>query len=302
MKQHNFLMKTLLHSTLVASLFMASCRGNDDAGQGEDIGSGNSSTAQTSTKIPENQIVFVEGGSFLMGSVKGSKEDIAGNNSRNDDKPQHKVTLNNFKITKYEITFTQFAQFLTEKGNQTENGRKWYSPDNANFSDFDIKGNVYTPKKGLEKRPVRFITWEAARAFATWAGGRLPTEAEWEYAAKGGKKSKGYIYSGSDNINDVAWYVGNSGGRIHDVGEKKANELGLYDMSGNVWEWTADWYAAYTKEDKVNPKGGTKVTMKVRRGASAFCPIERPRSVNRSTSTKGPVRHNMGLRVVFDVK
>lgn len=257
--------------------------------------------APTSSKIPENQIVLVQGGTFNMGTTPGSKEDRVGNGSGNA-KPQHKVTLSNYKITKFEITFKQFAQFLTEKGNQIENGRKWYSPDNANFSDFDVNGTTFTPKRGLENRPVRFVSWEGAKAFASWAGGRLPTEAEWEYAAKGGRNSKGYIYSGSDNINDVAWYVGNSGGRMHDVGEKKANELGLYDMSGNVWEWTADWYAPYTKEGKVNPKGGTKATMRVRRGASAFCEIDRPKSIYRSTSTKGPVRHNMGFRVAFDVK
>lgn len=298
--KHKNQLKFLLVPALATILSLTNCSRNDSP---EDLTSGSGTTPQkpkpsnptqpTAHKINPNEIVFVQGGDFLMGSANGSKEDI-GNGS---EKPQHKVTLSNYKITKFEITNEQFAKFLTEKGNQTESGHKWYQG-----SDFDQKGKVFTPKKNWERTPVRFVTWHGARAYAQWAGGRLPTEAEWEYASKGGRKSKGYIYSGSDNLNEVGWNVHNSGGRLHTVGEKKPNELGLYDMSGNVWEMTADWYGSYSKDHQINPKGASSGKGRVRRGASAFCVPDRQRSVNRSTRYDVPVRHNMGFRVVFDVK
>lgn len=232
-------------------------------------------------------VAFVEGGTFLMGSPAGAGD--------GDERPQHKVTLKSFKITRYEITNEQYAAFLSEKGNQTENGVKWYQG-----TDFDIKGKKFTPKKDRGRMPVRFVSWSGAAAYAKWTGGRLPTEAEWEYAARGGKKSKGYTWSGSNNIDEVAWYVKNSGQRLHKVGEKKPNELGIYDMSGNVWEWTADWYGPYSKTDKTNPKGPSTGKARSRRGASAFCTAHNNRSANRSNRAPNGVRHNLGFRVVFD--
>ena len=320
--KHKNQLKFLLTPALIAVLSLTNC--SRDSNTVEDLQSGSGTGTQnpkpnpsqpSSTRINPNEIVYVEGGTFLMGSVKDSKEDNAGKdekgNVRNDDKPQHKVTLSSYRITKFEITNEQFAKFLTERGNQVENRRNWYSPENEKgvkytpkewAFDFVINGKTFTPKQGREKLPIRFITWEGARAFAQWAGGRLPTEAEWEYASKGGKKSRGYIYSGSDDLNEVGWNLYNSGGRLHTVGEKKPNELGLYDMSGNVWEWTADWYGPYSKNDQTNPKGPDTGSMRVRRGASAWCIPARQRSVNRSTSSEGPVRHNMGFRVAFDIK
>ena len=103
---------------------------------------------------------------------------------------------------------------------------------------------------------------------------RLPTEAEWEYAARGGRKSKGYQYSGSSNISDVAWYDGNSGNKTHPVGTKQANKLGIYDMSGNVWEWCQDWYGSYVSSSLTNPAGAVSGSSRVRRGGS-WCYIAR---------------------------
>lgn len=222
--------------------------------------------------------VLVEGGTFTMGGV-------------------HRVTLKSFRITKYEITNAQFAAFLTAKGNRTEGGAKWYQG-----KDIEQKGTTFKAKAGRENFPVVFVTWQAAKAYTQWAGGRLPTEAEWEYAARGGKKSQGYTYSGSNNIDEVAWYLNNSGGRLHTVGGKKPNELGIYDMSGNVWEWTADWFAAYTQEAKNNPQGPATGTQRIRRGASAFCTPATCRSIYRSKRSPIGIRHNLGFRVVYDIK
>jgi formylglycine-generating enzyme len=131
-------------------------------------------------------------------------------------------------------------------------------------------GSYWESQSGYENFPVVWVTWYGANQYAKWAGGRLPTEVEWEYAARGGVKSQGYVYSGSNNLDEVAWYNVNSGGHLNPVGQKKANELGLYDMTGNVWEWCQDWYDEnyYDISPSVNPKGPESGTDRVLRGAS----------------------------------
>ncbi|MDO4782958.1 MAG: SUMF1/EgtB/PvdO family nonheme iron enzyme [Capnocytophaga felis] len=240
------------------------------------------STPKTGDVVGE--LAIVEGGTFQMGTP-----------SRGDgDEILHTVTLSSFKISKYEITNAQYAKFLTAKGNQRENGAIWYQG-----KDIVKEGNGFKARAGRENYPVIFVTWHGAKAYAEWVGGSLPTEAQWEYAARGGNKSKGYTWSGSNNINEVAWYVGNSGGRLHEVGTKKPNELGIYDMSGNAWEWTADLYGPYSTAPQTDPTGATRGNNRVRRGASAFCTPNTNRSTNRSNRAPNGIRHNLGFRVVF---
>ena len=134
-------------------------------------------------------------------------------------------------------------------------------------------GNNPSRFKG-ENLPVEMISWNDCNEFITKLNAltgktfRMPTEAEWEYAARGGSKSRGYKYSGSDNIDDVACYEDNSGGKTHEVGTKRPNELGIYDMSGNVGEWCSDWYGDYSSSAQINPKGPNSGTYRVNRGGS----------------------------------
>ncbi|WP_111970137.1 SUMF1/EgtB/PvdO family nonheme iron enzyme [Capnocytophaga stomatis] len=238
----------------------------------------------TSTKGDVGELAIVEGGTFQMGTPsRGEGDEIL-----------HTVTLSSFKISKHEITNAQYAKFLTAKGNQRENGAIWYQG-----KDIVKEGNGFKARAGRENYPVVFVTWHGAKAYAEWVGGSLPTEAQWEYAARGGNKSKGYTYSGSNNLDEVAWYLDNSGGRLHEVGTRKPNELGIYDMSGNVWEWTADLYGVYTTTPQTDPTGATTGNNRVRRGASAFCTPNTNRATNRSNRAPNGIRHNLGFRVVF---
>ena len=160
-----------------------------------------------------SQMVFVEGGSYLMGESCEQSENAC---------PQQAVSLNSFSISKYEITQDIFAQVI----------------------DTDISYFVG------DNMPVNHITWQQVQYFIaqlnerTGKTFRLPTEAEWEYAAKGGNKAQGFAYAGSEDINQVGWYAANANNRAHPVGSKQANALGLYDMTGNVGEWVQDAYEA----------------------------------------------------------
>jgi formylglycine-generating enzyme required for sulfatase activity len=157
-----------------------------------------------------------------------------------------------------------------------------------------------------EKLPVEKVSWFDCQEFAkklsemTGRHFRLPTEAEWEYAARGGKKGKRYKYSGGNILNQVGWYNENSGGISHDVGQKSPNELGIYDMSGNIWEWVQDWKGDYTEDDQVNPKGPETGIERVCRGGGWNREIDRARVSYRGDDQATLQYCSLGLRIALE--
>ena len=246
--------------------------------------------------------VPVKGGTFTMGCTKEQGSDCS-----DGEKPAHQVTLSDFNIGKYEVTNEQFVQFLNEKGNQTEGGREWLDLGKEDYYDIDdIKGR-FTIKNGREKMPIRNISWYGATAYCNWLSNktgkkyRLPTEAEWEYAARGGNQSRGYKYSGSNNIGEVAWYKDNSDSKTHTVGTKRGNELGIYDMTGNVWEWCSDLYDEnyYENSPSRNPQGATKSDYRSLRGGSWYYVIINCRVSFRYWDNTNVRYYDGGFRVVW---
>ena len=217
-------------------------------------------------------MVKVEAGTFMMGATSEME------NSESWEQPVHKVTLtNDYYMGKYEVT-----QAL------------WQVVMGSNPSYF----------KG-DNLPVEVVSWDTCQVFInklnsmTGRKFRLPTEAEWEYAARGGKKSRGYQYSGSNNISDVAWYNENSESKTHPVGMKLANELGLYDMTGNVGEWCQDRNRSYVKSSQINPTGALRGAWRVFRGGSWHSYMRNCHSSSRCSAKPVYRDFGQGLRLVL---
>ena len=218
------------------------------------------------------EMVFVEGGTFSMGSRASDAYGV--------ETPAHDVTLSSFYIGKYEVTQGQWRAVMGSNP-------KKYTGDNM---------------------PVKQISWDDAQAFIkklnalTGKNYRLPTEAEWEYAGCGGNKSKGYRYSGSNVLKDVAWYGANTI-ECQNVGKKQPNELGIYDMSGNVWEWCQDWYSNYSSSPQTNPKGPSAGKVRVLRGGSYYRGSEHDcRLAARISSPPYFSSYEYGFRLACDVE
>ena len=157
----------------------------------------------------------------------------------------------------------------------------------------------------VDNLPVERVSWNDCQEFIrklnalTGQNFRLPTEAEWEFACRGGNNSRGYKYSGSNYIDNVAWYWDNSGKKTHPVATKLPNELGIYDMSGNVWEWCADWYGDYSSGAQTNPKGPYDGSRRVRRGGGWYVIARNCRSSNRNNNNPTNRNNNLGLRLAL---
>ena len=214
-------------------------------------------------------MVLVEGGTFQMGSNDSEALDR--------EKPVHQVTLSSFSIGQTEVT-----QELWEA----------------------VMGNHDSYFKG-SKLPVEQVSWNDCQAFITKLNAltgrnfRLPTEAEWEFAARGGNSSQGFKYAGSDNIGDVAWYQSNCSSKTHDVATKRPNELGIYDMSGNVWEWCQDWYSSYTSSAVYDPTGPSSGSKRVYRGGSWYLEPKYNRVSARANDEPSTSNGNLGFRLAL---
>ena len=223
--------------------------------------------------------ILVEGGKFRMGNDNGLSP---------DESPEHEVTLDSYYISATEVTFDQYDRFCTETNRPKAKDNGW----------------------GRGAMPLINVNWNDAYEYCQWASKatgttiHLPTEAEWEFAARGGRKSHGYKFSGGNQVNEVGWYSENSDRKTHRVGGKVPNELGIYDMTGNVWEWCSDWYSDeyYSDSPQKNPQGPESGQYHVLRGGSWLNSETYIHLTTRSSLRSDYISVSNGFRVVKDMK
>ena len=236
---------------------------------------GNSQVSTTGNVFTVKGVSFtmipVEGGTFTMGATSEQQDPYG------DEKPTHQVTLSSYYIGETEVTQALWEAVMGKKPSR-------------------FKG---------DNNPVEKVSWNDCQKFISKLNSltgqkfRLPTEAEWEYAARGGNKSRGYQYSGSNNLDDVAWCSNNSDSKTHPVKTKQPNELGIYDMSGNVWEWCQDWFGSYDSGSQTNPQGPSSGSNRVDRGGGWGTGARDCRSALRDYDTPGDRNFHLGLRLVL---
>ena len=261
-----------LLSLLLGGVLVVSC-GDDDNEEDVQTSSSNQNGGNVNYKV-----YTVKGVSFKMIAVKGGTFQMGIDDGYEWEKPVHQVTLSDYYIGETEVT-----QEL------------WTAVMGSNPPKFT--GNM--------QRPVEMVSWNDCQTFIsklnelTGENFCLPTEAQWEYAARGGNKSKGYTYSGGDAIDDVAWHEYNSGGMTHPVKTKAPNELGIYDMTGNVYEWCSDWYGSYSSAAQTDPTGPSTGSYRLIRGGSWGSDATYCRVASRGSSTPTFSYISLGLRLAY---
>ena len=216
------------------------------------------------------ELVQVPAGTFLMGASGSEK-------GRADDEEKHEVTLSAFAIGRFTVTNAQYGLFLEANPGA---GEPEYWADR---------------KFNQPNQPVVGVSWDDAEAYCAWAGLRLPSEAEWEYACRAGTTTRYWSGDTEDDLARVGWYDENSDDRLHPVGERDANAFGLFDAHGNVWEWCADWYGEYKRKAVTNPTGARRGGNRVLRGGSWLSTAGGSRSAIRGGGDPG----NRGISIGF---
>ena len=232
---------------------------------------------ETTTTASEYQTITIDDVSFTMKLVEGGTFQMGSNDSyaESDEKPVHDVTLSSYYIGETEVTQALWKAVMG-------NNPSYFKGDNL---------------------PVEHVSWKDCQEFIrklnqkTGKQFRLPTEAEWEYAARGGKKSKGFKYAGSDNEDSVAWYYDNSNKQTHQVKGKLPNELGIFDMCGNIGEWCNDWYGKYDGGTQINPIGSPSGSRRVLRGGGWHFDNNSCRALNRSYDFPNEKNYGIGFRL-----
>jgi formylglycine-generating enzyme required for sulfatase activity len=248
--------------------------------------------AKKAAPVDLTKFALVEGGSYMMGAATAIEE---------HEKPEHNVSVRSFYIARYEVTFDEYDRFCDSTKRTKPSDMQW----------------------GRGRRPAVIVSWLDAVDYCNWLsreqklnpayiihdkdvkwldtanGYRLPTEAEWEYAARGGKLSKGTRYAGADKPDNVAWYSANSSNQTQPVGTKQPNELGLYDMNGNVWEWVWDLYDTYyyRRSPSDNPKGPEEGAYRVTRGGAWYNKSDYVAVTTRQYNTPDFRQNSVGFRI-----
>jgi formylglycine-generating enzyme required for sulfatase activity len=276
--QHRLIMLTILALLCASFTSGALTQDANPASEGENV------TKTETVMLPGDvplEMVWIEPGTFMMGRPSGELS------SEEKEHPQHSVTLTQgFWMGKYEVTIRQYIAFLDMTGDASDvNWNSLDCPITRNRGSYTLRR---TPLGQSELQPMVGLSWHGAEAFAAWAGGRLPTEAEWEYACRAGTTTR--FYWGDDLKctvgNDYAWWP-NSAWEVSErkyaplVGEKKPNAWGLYDMSGNVWEWCSDWYGTYPSGSVTDPTGAASGSQRLTRGGSLHDTVSHSRSADR---------------------
>ena len=259
------------------------------------------SLSQLVTK--DTSFVYIKGGYSYMGNNKGDK----------DEMPMIRIFINDFYISKYEVTNKQYCDFLNNVKPESDSLKKFIDIDGT-WLRLNCRiykdSNEFKIEKNYENFPVNYVSWYGANAYCKYYGYRLPSEAEWEYTAKGGKNNflkilfrKYNKFSGSDEPYQVAWFNENSEKKVHKVGTKYPNKVNVFDMSGNLDEWCNDWYLPeyYSGIERENPQGPNKADFKVHRGGSWYNSEKMIRITNRRASNPKSQKATIGFRVVKDL-
>ena len=271
------------------------------------------------------EMVFVRGGCFQMGDIFGDAENNeepvhkawkGGHHQHHqgaNEKPVHEICVDDFYIGKYEVTVGEFKEFVNATGYKTDaevgdgcygwSGSKWEKDRSRNWCNPGFLQD--------DNHPVSCVTWDDAVVYIEWLSDktgkmyRLPTEAEWEYAARSGGKAEKWAGTNIESeLSDYGWYNKNSKGKTHPAGNKKSNGLGLYDMTGNVWEWVQDWYDEnyYNSSPKNNPQGPTSGSYHIHRGGSWYFSSHHARITSRHPYTPDYRCYSLGFRFAASTK